>query len=271
MLWCCEEFLGFVGFDHFAVTHDINPVRKAANNPEIMRDEDHRHAEPLLQICQQVEYLRLNGNVERSRRLVSDQNIRLVGERHGNHHTLALSARKLIRIAVDAALRFRNANQFEQFKNTRARFLFAHATMISQRFGQLIANAIKRVERGHRLLKDHRDLCTAYLIECLIGHTDQVLPAIERLPSSLPVLGQQAHHRHGCLTFTGPGLTDDSDGLTGFDIQIDATDGFNRSVVCIEGNAQVVHAQNVFVRHLSDPSGQGCHAGRRQGSSAQTG
>ncbi len=112
MLRRSEELVRFVGFNDLTVTHDINPIRKPADDPEIMRDEDHGHAEPFLQICQQVEYLCLNGDVERRRRLVSDQNIRFVGKRHGNHDTLTLSAWKLIRIAVDAAFGFWNTNQF---------------------------------------------------------------------------------------------------------------------------------------------------------------
>jgi hypothetical protein len=41
----------------------------------------------------QFENLRLNGHVERRRRLVGDQKLRLVGERHRDHHALALAAR----------------------------------------------------------------------------------------------------------------------------------------------------------------------------------
>ena len=47
---------------------------------------------PLLDVLQKRDDLRLHGNVERGGRLVGDQQIRLVGERHGDHDALALAA-----------------------------------------------------------------------------------------------------------------------------------------------------------------------------------
>ena len=47
---------------------------------------------------EQVEHLRLNGDIERGRRLVGYQQRRPVHHRHGNHHALTLSAGKLVRI-----------------------------------------------------------------------------------------------------------------------------------------------------------------------------
>ena len=49
-------------------------------------------AQTRLQVLEQFENLQLHGNVQRRRRLVSDQQFRLVGQRHGNHHALTLSA-----------------------------------------------------------------------------------------------------------------------------------------------------------------------------------
>ena len=143
--------------------------------------------------------------------------------------------------------------------------------MIAKRLGKLVADAVKRIERRHRLLKDHGDLCAADIVQLLFGHADQILTAIERLAGCLAVLGQKAHHCHGGLTFTGAGLADNGDGFTSFDIKIDAAHCLYRTVMRVECDLQVAHAQNVFTRHLSDPSGQGCRAGHRQGSSAQTG
>ena len=57
-----------------------------------MGDEQERHALGLLDIGEQGEDLRLDGDVQRGRRLVGDQQVRPVGQRHGDHHTLALSA-----------------------------------------------------------------------------------------------------------------------------------------------------------------------------------
>ena len=58
----------------------------------------------------QLQDLRLHRDVERRGRLVGDQQIGLVGERHGDHHALALAAGKLVRIAAEPALRLGNAD-----------------------------------------------------------------------------------------------------------------------------------------------------------------
>ena len=50
------------------------------------------------------EDLRLHGDVERGGRLVGDQQVGLVGERHRDHHALALAAGELMRIAREPRL-----------------------------------------------------------------------------------------------------------------------------------------------------------------------
>jgi hypothetical protein len=62
------------------------------------------------------EDLRLHGDVERRRRLVGDQQVRLVGERHGDHHALALAARQLVRIGAEPAFRIADADLLQQFE-----------------------------------------------------------------------------------------------------------------------------------------------------------
>ena len=61
-----------------------------------------RHAELALQLREQLQDLRLDRDVERGRRLVGDEQLRLAGERHRDHHALAHAARELVRVRVDA-------------------------------------------------------------------------------------------------------------------------------------------------------------------------
>lgn len=78
-----------------------------------MGDEQHGHAQALLQILEQDENLRLNGDVERGGGFVGDQQRRLIGQCHGDHHALALTVRELARIAGKAAFRVGNADGVE--------------------------------------------------------------------------------------------------------------------------------------------------------------
>ena len=67
----------------------------------------------LLQVLQQVEDLRLHGHVERGGRLVGDQQLRVVDQRHRDHRALAHAAGELVRVVVDAAVRLRDADPVE--------------------------------------------------------------------------------------------------------------------------------------------------------------
>ena len=51
---------------------------------------------------EQFEDLRLHRDVERGRRLVGDEEVGTIGERHRDHHPLALAAGKLMRIGAEA-------------------------------------------------------------------------------------------------------------------------------------------------------------------------
>ena len=84
-----------------------------------------------LQLAQQVEDLRLDRHVERGRRLVGDQQLRLAGQRHGDHHALAHAAGELVRIVVDAALAASGMpTQAEHLDRARSRALRADDALV---------------------------------------------------------------------------------------------------------------------------------------------
>ena len=64
-----------------------------------------------LEALEQLQDLRLGGDVERGRRLVGDQQLRLVGERHRDHRPLAHPAGELVRVVVDPARGLGHADQ----------------------------------------------------------------------------------------------------------------------------------------------------------------
>ena len=67
-----------------------------------------------MQVGEEFEDLRLHRHVEGRRRLVGDQHVRIVGERHGDHHPLALAAGQLVRIGIDARARVGNAHELQK-------------------------------------------------------------------------------------------------------------------------------------------------------------
>ena len=115
-----EHRRGRPGLDQLAALHHADPVREAAHEVEVVGDEEERHAHLGLQLVEQGEDLRLDRHVEGGRRLVGDQQPRPAGERHRDHRALALAARELVRIGVDAPRRLGDAGAREQRDRARA-------------------------------------------------------------------------------------------------------------------------------------------------------
>ncbi len=157
-----EHALDVALLDDAALLHDADPLRDFAHDAEIVGDEEERHAEPLLDVLQQRDDLRLHGDVERRGRLVGDEQIGLVGERHGDHHPLALAAGQLMRIALEPALRIGNADLAQNLDGARAGGLAGQPAMQQQNLADLLLDRVQRIERGHRLLKDDGDVVAAH-------------------------------------------------------------------------------------------------------------
>ena len=79
-----------------------------------MRDEQHGHAEPLLEIVEQFKNLRLRRHVEGGCRFIGDEEGRVAGKRHRNHDTLPHAAGQAMRIFLNLPMRIRNAHQIEK-------------------------------------------------------------------------------------------------------------------------------------------------------------
>ena len=123
--------------------------------------EQHRHVELLLELLEQFQDLRLDGHVERGRGLVGDQKVRFVGERHGDHDTLALAAGKLVRIGREPFFRFLDADLAQQLDHPFTGRAFGQAAMNFQDFADLLLDGVQRIERCHRLLENHRNVVAA--------------------------------------------------------------------------------------------------------------
>ena len=139
--------------DDFAGAHHAHPLRDLADDGEVVGDEQQRHVHARLQILQQLQDLGLDGDVEGRRRLVGDEQVRLVGQRHGDHHPLLLAARELMRVGVEPAAGLAQAHQLDELENAPARLPAAQAAVDQQRLGDLLPDRVQRVERGERLLE----------------------------------------------------------------------------------------------------------------------
>ena len=60
---------------------------------------------------QQIQYLRLHGDIERGGRFIGEQQAGVAGQRHGDHYPLAHAAAKLVRILLQAGSAIGNPDQ----------------------------------------------------------------------------------------------------------------------------------------------------------------
>ena len=106
------ERRGRRGLDDAPDIHHGDAVADMAHHAEIMRDEQHRQPQPVLQVEQQIDDLGLHGNIERGYRLVGDHQRRIERQRARNADALALAAAEGMR--KPRSRRGRQADEIEQ-------------------------------------------------------------------------------------------------------------------------------------------------------------
>jgi hypothetical protein len=103
---------------------------------------------------------RLGGDVERGGRFVGDQHARAQASAMAIITRWRMPARQLVRVLLQAPRRFGDPDLAEQ-RQRLAPAPAVEAAMEHHGLGQLVADGEHRVQRRHRLLKDHRDLGAA--------------------------------------------------------------------------------------------------------------
>src|SRR6516165_7724352 len=129
MAWLAEEFARRLLLHLLAGILDDDAAGRLGNYAHVMGDDDEPHARLVLEAAQQIEDLGLDGDVERCRRLVGDQELRLAGERHGDHDALAHPARELMREGREAPRRIGNADLLEELDAARLSGLLVEIEM----------------------------------------------------------------------------------------------------------------------------------------------
>src|SRR5215831_15896604 len=169
MLRRVEDLLDRALLHHPPEVHHDDVARHLRDHAEVVRDEDDRRAVAALELTQQIQDLSLRRHVDRGGRLVGDQEARPARERHRDHRSLAQASGELPRIGVDALLWHRDAHAAEEVDGERARLGPGQARSARpplplvklERLDDLLADRVDRAERGHRLLRDQRDLGAA--------------------------------------------------------------------------------------------------------------
>ena len=235
-----EELLRRRELDHPAGVHHRDLVRDLGDDAEVVRDHDHGGPGLGLQALDQLQDLRLHRHVERGRGLVGDQQLRLVDQRHGDHRALAHAARELVRVGVHARARLRDADELQHLDGLVARRLLGDVVVRAHRLHELRPDAVERVQRGERVLEDHRDLLAAHLAQLVLGQREQVAALEDHLAAERGVRGAgQAQHGEVRDALAGAGLAHDAERAAGVDRVGDAVDGAHDAVVRQELDREV--------------------------------
>ena len=197
-----EDLLRRTLLDDLPRIHDGDRMGDFGHEREIVGNEDHGEAELLAQRVEQIDDLLLHGHVKCGRRFVGDDELRVTGQRHGDKHTLALAAGKLVRIRFKRALGIK-ADEFEQFLGA------ARAAALRQLL-HLRLDEHRRVERAQCILVDHRDLMAADLIVLALVASHEV-PAVEQdLAADSRLRVEQAHDGERGDRLAAAGLADET-------------------------------------------------------------
>ena len=240
--------------DDLAVGHHIDAVRDVAHDGEVVGDQQDRHPELALQIVQQLQDPGLHRDVERGGRLVRNQQLRLVGERHGDHDPLALASRELVRPRLQTRFGVADPDQMQQLQTAGPRLRCAQPLVQHQGLGDLLLHRVQRIERGHRFLEDHRDPVSADAVEHRLRRVDQLPASISDAAVGMARMriGQELEHGECGHRLARAGLTDQGDGLAPVDAQRGAAHRRHIATVGVKGHAEILDFQKRCpARHAS--------------------
>ena len=254
------------GLDHPPSVHHHHPVGVAGDDTQVVGDEQHRHAELVLQPIEQLENLCLNRHVEGRRGLVGDEDLGVTDERHRDHHALAHASGHLMRIVVDPLLGIGNADELEHLDRAGARRPARQPLMDDRRLRDLIPDGEDGVQGGHWLLENHGDLIAANGAQLGWSEREQIAAlefdqrARQDVARRLGNEPQNRQRRHGLATAR---LPDDPQRLARIQIEGNLVDRACRAAAVFgdEIRLEIADAQQ--------RSGRCCgHAGSWRGSSA---
>ena len=197
-----------------------------------------------LQPSQQLDDLCLYRDVERRRRLIGDQQLRLIRHGHGDHRPLPHAARQFVRILQRSPLWVWNGDKLQHVDSPSGGGASRYRRIVNaDRLGDLGADGEDRIEGRHRILEDHADAGAAHPGKLLLRSPGQLHTAKADRSPDLHARRQQAHdgkHRHA---LAAAGLADQAKRLARTRFQIHAPDRLKSATRRSEGHFKVANLE----------------------------
>ena len=250
---------------------DRHLVADLGHNAHVVGDQQHGGVVLFAQVGDQVQHLGLDGHIQRGGGLVGQQQVGVAGQRNGNDHTLLHAAGKLMRILI-VPLR-RDTHDLQHLLGALLGGGVALVVAVQpHHLGDLVADALHRVQGRHRVLKDHRDVVAADLAHLVLRQLQHILAFQVDLAArnAAAHVGQDAQDGFGNGGLAGAGLAHQAQGLAPLQMQRHAVDRVHHLAVGHILHHQVLHFEELgLFTHLAVPplsssaSGPKRPAGRR--------
>jgi hypothetical protein len=198
------------GLDRSARVHHLDPVGESGHHPEVVGDHDDGGAGDLLSGLEDIQDLRLDGDVQSGGRLVGDDHFGVVGNGHRDHRALPHAAGELVREGVHPAGGVGNADHVEQFDGALAGRVLVQVLVDPEGLDYLVAHRVHGGQRGQRVLEDHGDVLAADPGHRPVVQAQQLVPVELYGAAHRGRLGQQAKNRHGRHRLARSRLADDA-------------------------------------------------------------
>ena len=143
-------------------------------------------------------------------------------------------------------MRIGHADQAEQADRLLPRLAPVHAAVQAERLADLVADREDRIEGGHRLLEDHRDVVAPHRAHVAVVQRGQLAPpqADRSALDAAGRFGQQPHDRQGGDRLAAAGLADQSHRLALAHLQVEPVHGAHHVVVQVEADLQILDGQH---------------------------
>ena len=239
--------------DDAAGIHDRHAVGGLGDHAHVVRDQHDGRAALTAQPLEQLDDLRLDRHVERRGRLVGDQQLGLGAQGQRQHHALAHAARELVRVAVDARPRALDADLLQQRDGPLARLGLRDRLVRADRLDDLVADPVKRVEAGQRVLEHHADAGAAHLAHLVGRGVVDALPVEPHLAAGDASRRlEQADHGGAGQRLAGARFTDHAQHLAGGDVEGDPVHRDELAAAAEEGDLEVADGEDRLAhRHVA--------------------
>jgi len=170
-----ENFALRSQFHEIAGIHHRDAVGDLGNDREVMRNKEHGQAKLGSQFGEELENLRLHGDIESGGGFIGNQQHGTIHYCHRDHDALAHASGELIRVIAGTKSRVRDRYCFHRRHGVIPSFPLCDIGMHCDGLGDLFANSHHWIQRSHGLLKNHGYLRSAQASHLFVGKPQQIV------------------------------------------------------------------------------------------------